>query len=528
MASLPLVVIETDSGAEVRLRGSEEPGEPYASLREALDSLLTDDDYRPKAGILRSESGEQVGAWRWLDATAEEPSPAEDGSQVTRSLIAAMAARLNSGSPAPMDGGTSEAHSQLSSTSTAADGYAHVGVEVLLRERRYAEMPADIDRSDERAVSEWEEANPPSIGTRWHLFLYCELDSAIARDVDSGRLAYGSIGFTNDGRLLQHALTNVPAVEGLRPNNSVRAPRGVRISFRSMRITMPKTPNAAKRATLAEAEPLLLEMTGASPEELGTKLIELVAAKNAEMADHAAEAEAEKPAEEPAAADATQRTDAPVAPPAEAPRAEGAFADAAAMEMFASEALNLLRDIFGVADEAPAAVLEKAKASLAAFKGAVGQAAPPADAGAMSAQQPEAQRSVSDAAKRALDENAALKAEIAKRDTRDAIAKRAADAKVTLTNLEQLVADALAVSDASARERLIDTAIRAAQVVPTGRVFGDGAASSMQPQTISEARAQLEESVRREFPRYGNNEVRATALRKAQERWPHLFESQAR
>ncbi len=73
-----------------------------------------------------------------------------------------------------------------------------------------------------------------------------------------------------------------------------------------------------------------------------------------------------------------------------------------------------------------------------------------------------------------------------------------------------------------------EAAIRAAQVVPTGRVFGDGAASSMQPQTISEARAQLEESVRREFPRYGNNEVRATALRKAQERWPHLFDSQAR
>lgn len=493
MASLPLVVVETESGAEVRLRGSNESGEPYASLREALDSLLTDEDYRPKAGILRSESGEQVGVWRWLDATAEEPAPAADGSQVTRDLIGTMAARLNSGSPAPMDGSTSEAHSQLSATSTAADGYAHVGAEVQ-------------DRSG-----------------RWHLFLYCELDAATARDVDSGRLAYGSIGFTSDGRLLQHALTNVPAVEGLRPNNSVRAPRGVRISFRSMRITMPKTPTVAKRATLAEAEPLLLEMTGASPEELGTKLIELVAAKNAEAAEHAAEAGAEKPAEEAAAADATQRTDAPVAPPVEAPRAEGAFADAAAMEMFASEALAMLRDIFGKADAMPAEVLDLAKASLAAFKGAIGGAAPPADAGAMSAQQPEAQRSVSDAAKRALDENAALRAEIAKRDCRDAIAKRASDAKVSLANVEQLVADALAVSDKSARERLIETAIRAAQVVPSGRVFGEGASSA--PASFRDAWSSLLPEVAKANPALPRQHHVALAQRAARERFPHLVDA---
>lgn len=507
MASLPLVVIETESGAEVRLRGSSEPGEPYASLREALDSLLTDEDYRPKAGILRSESGEQVGVWRWLDATAEEPQPYHDGFQITHDVIAESASLLNRSSPAPIDGGTSPAHSQLQDTSTRADGYAHVGVEVQ-------------DRSG-----------------RWHLFLYCELDASVARDLDSGRLAYGSVAFDKrTSRLLQHALTNVPAVDGLRPNNSVRAIEAANVSIRSMRITMPKTPTVAKRATLAEAEPLLLEMTGASPEELGTKLIELVAAKNAEMAEHAAEAEAEKPAEEAVAADATQRTDAPVAPPveataSEAPRAEGAFADAAAMEMFASEALNLLRDIFGVADEAPATVLEKAKASLAAFKGAIGEAALPEDPAAMSADQ-SAQRTAKpvnyfERAALAARTSVARATELAKRDCRDAIAKRASDAKVSLPALEQLVDDALAVNDASARERLIETAIRAAQVVPSGRVFGEGAAST-QPRSISEARSQLEESVRREFPRYGDNEVRATALRKAQERWPHLFEAQAR
>lgn len=496
MSSLSLVVVETESGAEVRVRGSEEPGEHYASLREALDSLLTDAEFAPKAGILRDESGAQIGVWRWLDASAEEPAPAEDGSQVTRDLIARMAARLNGGSPAPMDGGTSEAHAQLSATSTPADGYAHVGVEVR-------------DASG-----------------RWHLFLYCELAPSTARDVDAGRLAYGSIGFTTDGRLLQHALTNVPAVEGLRPNNSVRgAPRGVRVHFRSMRITMAQTPTVAKRATLADVEQLLLEMTGAKPEELGTALVEIVAAHKAEMSEEAAP-EAPPEGEQAAGADATQRSDAPMGTPAPdaEPRADAAFPDAASAEMFAAESLGLLRDVFGKPDASPAELLDLAKASLAAFKGAIGQAAPPADAGQMSESADQAARSVSDAHKRALDENARLKSEIAKRDMRDTIAKRASEAKAALTDAElaDVVTDALATQDADARERCIQRALRAAQVVPSGRVFGGGATGATSARTLTEAAEQLLPEVAKSHPNKPPHVLISIAQRTARERFPHL------
>jgi hypothetical protein len=492
MSTLSLIVVETQGGAEVRVRDSEELGERYPDVYAALDSLLTDPEYLPKPGILRDESGSPSGRWRWLDATAEEPAPAEDGSQVTRDLIARMAARLNSGSPAPIDGVSSEPHQQLYATGTHADGYAHVGVEVR-------------DRSG-----------------RWHLFLYSELSPEAARVINAGLVWSGSIGFTNDGRLLQHALTNVPAVEGLRPNNATRHHHARRVHTRSMRITMPQP---HKRATLADAEQMLLEMTGADPENLGTALIEMVAAHKAKMA----EAEASKPAEAPAAEEKTAERDA--APPvaSEAPRAE-AFPDAAAMEMFASETLNMLRDVFGEPDDAPAAVLEKFKASLSAFKGALGQAAPPVDAGAMSASGDIAAKSaIGDAHKRALDENAKLRADLARRDLRDAIAKRATDAKVALPELDQLVSDALAVTDVAARERMIASAVRAAQTVPSGDVFGRSAPGAVgDPESVSEARAKCEPEVRAEFPSYADNEVRATALRRAAKRWPHLFESPAR
>ena len=68
MPALPLVVVETESGAEVRLRDAD-AGEAYPTLRAALDSLLSDDDYRPKRGILRDESGREVGQFSQFRVT---------------------------------------------------------------------------------------------------------------------------------------------------------------------------------------------------------------------------------------------------------------------------------------------------------------------------------------------------------------------------------------------------------------------------------------------------------------------------
>jgi hypothetical protein len=119
--------------------------------------------------------------------------------------------------------------------------------------------------------------------------------------------------------------------------------------------------------------------------------------------------------------------------------------------------------------------------------------------------------------------------DLARRDLRDAIAKRATDAKVALPELDQLVTDALAVTDVAARERMISSAVKAAQTVPSGDVFGRSAPGGVDaPESVSDARAKCEPEVRAEFPSYADNEVRATALRRAQKRWPHLFESPAR
>lgn len=491
MPALPLVVIETESGAEVRLRDAD-AGEAYPTLRAALDSLLADNDYRPKRGILRDESGHEVGQWRWLDATAEESAPAPDGSQVTRELIATMAARLNAGSPAPMDGGTSPAHAQLSATETRSDGYVHTGVEVQ-------------DRAG-----------------RWHLYVYAETSPDVARDIDSGRLAYGSIGFSSDGRLLQHALTNVPAVEGLAPNNSVRATAGVH--FRSMRITMPKI---SKRATLAEAEPMLLEMLGVSAEELGTKLVELAAAAKAD----AEKAAAEKPEPEMESAP-VESAEAREQPASEEPgqRAVPGLEDQAALEAFASSVVGGMQDLFGKPEASPSELLDLFTASLAAFKGALGQGAPPDDAGAdaaaMSQQDATAARAALTALPALRAEVASLRTEVAKRDTRESIQRRAVEAKATLSGeqLEQLVADTLAVQDTAVRERMIVHALRSS-IVPTGDVFARANKDTTQHADFRAAWRSLLPEIEKANPRLPRQHHVALAQRAARERYPHLADA---
>lgn len=489
MPALPLVVVETESGAEVRLRDAD-AGEAYPTLRVALDSLLSDNDFRPKRGILRDESGAEVGQWRWLDATAEESAPAPDGSQVTRDLIATMAARLNAGSPAPMDGGTSPAHSQLSATETRSDGYVHTGVEVQ-------------DRAG-----------------RWHLFVYAETSPDVARDIDSGRLAYGSIGFSSDGRLLQHALTNVPAVEGLAPNNSVRATAGVH--FRSMRITMPKI---SKRATLAEAEPMLIELLGVSAEELGTTLVELAAKHKADKAEDAAE----KPAAEMESAP-VENAEAREQPASEEPvkRAVPGLEDQAALEAFASSVVGGMQDLFGKPEASPSELLDLFTASLAAFKGALGQGAPPddaaGDAAAMSQDTAAAARAALTEIPALRAKVAALSAEVTKRDTREVIQRRAVEAKATLSGeqLEQLVADTLAVTDTAVRERMIVNALRSS-TVPTGDVFARASKTAgPAPQSITEAAESLLPEIEKANPNTARHVLVSMAQRAAIARFPHL------
>lgn len=457
MALLPLVVVETESGAEVRLRDADE-GERYGDVFAALDSLLADEDFAAREPGLRDERGKPIGAWRWLDATAEEPAPAADGSQVTRDLIARMAARLNSGSPVPIDGVSSEPHQQLYATGTHADGYGHVGAEVQ-------------DRSG-----------------RWHLWLYAELGPEAARVTSQGLVWSGSIGFTSDGRLLQHALTNVPAVEGLRPNNATRhAAR--RVFTRSLRITMP--PKTHARGPAADILAKIAAILGVSMDAekdadfYESPLMDALhalkgAAKVEDVLDAASGA--------PAGAEAATATDA--AAPARAARVLPGFADEAEQDAFTAQILGALGDVFGQPEASPAQLLELLTASLAAFKGALGEAAPPenaaGDAAAMTAT--ESARAVADVGGLRA-RVAELEASIAKRDLRASIAKRAAEAKASIgdADLDTLTGDVLSVTDPGARERVIVSALRAAQSIPSGDVFARGAQAGAAPADFTAA-----------------------------------------
>ena len=135
-----------------------------------------------------------------------------------------------------------------------------------------------------------------------------------------------------------------------------------------------------------------------------------------------------------------------------------------------------------------------------------------------------AKSAIGDAHKRAIDEVAKLRTEITRRDLRDAIAKRAADAKVALPELDQLVVDALAVTDVSARERMISSAVKAAQTVPSGDVFGRSASSPV-PEDFRAAWRSLVPEIEKANPGLPTQHHVALAQRTARERFPQFADA---
>lgn len=214
----------------------------YATLREALDVALAHVASKPKAPFLRDpDSGEKNGEWRWLPATEEELA-AIDGVRIDAIAIDEMAASLNERmTPIPIDGGpapsgmlASEVHGTASTHGgTPANGWAHWGVSV----------------SGSDGVAE--------------LYLWAELVPSVAREIDAGRIAMGSVHFgcaRIEGEdsprgcvLISHALTNNPAVTTLAPANSVRTD-GLTSAWRSRTIAgrvlrSPQTSGGASMGT---------------------------------------------------------------------------------------------------------------------------------------------------------------------------------------------------------------------------------------------------------------------------------------
>jgi hypothetical protein len=259
-AAVPVYVrAEGDTWALVDT-ATDETVSTHATSRDALNAALDRSDVAPlvKRANLR-EDGEPVGAWRWLDASAEEDQPV-DGSRITAASLWEMARSLNerqsaipiNGGGAPRTGtGDSMPHGDAyTGGDHLANGWAHVGLPVL----------------DE--------------GGRTHLFLRSELLTEIAAEVDIGRLAYGSIRFGFDeidaedndaikgALLISHALTNDPAVTTLTAGSERR--RDTEPAFVAMRsrkvTTMAK--KTTQRGPVADVLSKIAGMLGISAEDL--------------------------------------------------------------------------------------------------------------------------------------------------------------------------------------------------------------------------------------------------------------------
>lgn len=250
-------------------------GSVYGSLREGLDAIRA--TLAAKSPFLRDpDTGALNGAWRWLPATEEEPE-AIGGVRIDAIAIEEMAASLNDrATPIAIDGGPapegmlpSDVHGTAQTGGgTPANGWAHAAVVV---------KGAD-------GIVE--------------LYLWAELIPSVAREVDAGRIAMGSVHFgceriegTDSPRgcvLISHALTNNPAVTTLAPANSVRvgmtsAWRSRAIAGRVLRGVTTTSPHAAGERSMS-TENKAPESTESAPETEAARMSDaLVAAVAAAM-----------------------------------------------------------------------------------------------------------------------------------------------------------------------------------------------------------------------------------------------------
>ena len=555
----PVYVQCTDDGVWLTIdRATGKSIARFDGPQAALDSLL---DLAAYADALSEPTfydahGKAAGVFRWLDASAEEPSAQSDGSQVTAPRIRSMIDQRNgAGEPCMIDGGGAAAggapsgpHQSAVHSAARANGWAHV-------------------------AAEWREP-----GGRVHLALYAELHPDIAPDVESGRLAKGSILFgqsttdPNAARLFTHALTNMPIVAGLVPSSAFRSlTADDSLLFARAQptrtIIMKKIKKSAETVTPAVAEAPKAERAASFMDTIMAACAEVCAAcaeacqkcadaatkagdaalaqacascaaacsacaeacKSGDMAacvtaceacasacescESACEAselpaakacakacaecyvcceacgagcaaaiaaesapEAEMAADPAAAAPKAEDVPAPETPRA-APTPEEALA-------FMAEALPILADALGAADASPAAVLDAIKVNADKIKGAMAAAgtAPadglPSDGSAPArAQAIGLEAAVATLTRRTADAEASLasmRAEVTRRDLRDAVAKRFGDAKLVLADAarDELVDMAMRAPEQD-RAKLIDMSLRAANVPPAGRAITD-------------------------------------------------------
>lgn len=534
----------------------------YTTLREALDAALPTVATHEKTARLRNpDSGDLNGAWRWLPATDVEPA-AIGGVRIDAQAIREMADSLNARpGPVPVDGGptpkgllASDVHGTATTGGgTPANGWAHWGVVV--------EGPTA------------EQAK---------LYLYAELIPEVAREVDAGRIATGSVHFGAselDGELprgvelISHALTNDPAVKTLAPANSVRGvplllSRSVHVGA-ALRARSPKESIMATKTNVRgpamDAEAKIFSLFGVDPAaddadcQLRERIWSVMSAADQEEAVTAVMGGGAAPA--PTAASASFRTKlktldalivaknakglaaalrdagaAAPAAPAEQRAAVAGLADEAAKDAAISQLLALLAKN-GVGKEGDD--FATALAALDAhFQAMASEAAAEGDAGQM------ASAEAAKAAARAdviglRSELATEKAERAKdrakidaleqRETQRAVegqveaALRASKRVMSAADRTQLVADLVAEKDEAVRARNLTRAAGAS--APAGNVMGNTAKDTSATgghATFEAAVESVMEEARKSVASPRLDVIRAKARVIARKRWPGL------
>lgn len=526
-------LVDTETG--VTLSTHETP-------RKALSAGMELDEVAAltKRANLR-EDGEPIGAWRWLDASAEEDEPiviANDkgepvGSRITASSLWEMAASLNTrGSAVPINGGgaprpglgDSLPHGDDMGGDHLANGYAHVGVPVT-------------DRTG-----------------RVHLYLWSELLPEIAAEVDLGRLAYGSVRFgfdsadPNDGYaikgavLVSHALTNDPAVTSLTAGSERRrTDEPTHVACRSRRTSM-SIKNAAQRGPVRDALVKIAGILGISAETLDDdpySLTEAVyALKDAAKAEAVTEAimgaEMPEPAEGEPAEEARARSAIRAAHalaerqrPVSQREVEGVEPEA--VEPLLERFIAFARTVLAKPDAAPGEVADELEARQDEIADALGEDAPPADdSGAGEGGEGEAERSrgrselvsLRSRVERIESDLAAERAKVSEYETGEWIDSEVSKRSLSLPKTER--SKLLGVAMEKGRD-VVEMILDARSTPPTGNPLdGQRSRVSHDPQTIAEAADECMAEVREKHPDEQPHVQRARAQKLARIRYPHL------
>lgn len=203
----------------------------HASHIEALDAALARNGGRSKDALLRDPDTKDLnGAWRWLHATDVEDAPAYDGARIDETTVAQAVASLNSQPlPRPINGGAPDSPAHAPSGDSIATGYAHHAVTVVDSDGRHG------------------------------AYVIAELVPSVARVVDSGRVAWTSIGLggsvgddatIRDAEFDHLALTCTPAIKTLTPSAAIRAPGERFVAVRTHRLNRAAGPQ--RKTAMAE------------------------------------------------------------------------------------------------------------------------------------------------------------------------------------------------------------------------------------------------------------------------------------